>query len=311
MGIDINLKTNNTKNCLHIAADYGHLNLCRMLIGKHNVDVELPNHKGWTALHYFAKRNSYELLEAVADMGMDINLKTNNTKNCLHIAADYRHLNLCMTLISKHKVDVHLPDHGGWTAFHYFAKCSSYELVVDMGVDINLKTNNGKNCLHIAAHYGHFSLCRTLISNHNIDVELPDHDGWTALHYFAKKGTYELLKTGPDIGINSNLETNNGENCLHIAAGYGHLNLSRTLVSKHNIDVQLSDNDGWTALHYFSKIGSYQLVKAVADMGIGINVKTNNAKNCLHIAADYGHFKLYRMLISRDHVDVELPDEDG
>ena len=157
MGIDIKLKTNNAKNCLHIAADYGHLNLCRMFIGKHNVDVELPDHKGWNALYYFAKRNSYELFEAVADMRIDINLKTNNAKNCLQrtVAADYRHLNLCMTLISKHKVDVHLPDHGGWTAFHYFAKCGSYELVeaiVDMGVDIiNLKANNGKNCLHIAA----------------------------------------------------------------------------------------------------------------------------------------------------------------
>ena len=314
MGININLKTNNGKNCLHIAARYDHLNLCRKLISQHNVGVQLPDHGGWTALHYFAKNGSYELVKAVADMGININLKTNSGKNCLHIAARYGHLNLCRTLMSKHNVDVQLPDHYGWTALHYFAKKGSYELVkavANLGIDINLKTNDGKNCLHIAADYGHFSPCRTLISKHNVDVQLPDHCGWTALHYFAREGIYELVKTVADMGININLKTNNGKNCLHIAASSGHLNLCRTLISKHNVDVELPDPDGWTALHYFVRNGNYELVKSVADMGVDINLKTNNGKNCLHIAADYGYLNLCKMLISKHNVDVQLPDYNG
>ena len=180
-----------------------------------------------------------------------------------------------------------------------------------MGTNINDKTNHGKNCLHIAADYGHFNLCRVLISKHNVDVQLPDHDGWTALHYFPKSDSYELIKFVADIGIDVNHKSDREKMCLHIAAEYNHLNLFRTLISKHNVDVQLPDHDGWTALHYFPKIGIYELVKAVADMEIDINLKTNNGENCFHIAASYDHLNLCRMLISRHDVDVQLPDRGG
>ena len=301
MDIDFNLKTNFGKNCLHIAPSYGHLNLCRELIRKHKVDVQLPDHRGWTAFHYFAKIGSYELVQAVADMEIDINLKTNDGKNCLHIAADNGHINLWRMLISKHNADVQLPDNNGWTALHYFAKNGSYELakvVADMGTDIKLQTNEGKDCLHIAADNRHFNLCMTLINKHNFDAQLPDLAGWTALPYFAESWSYELVNAVADMEIDINLKTNNGENCLHIAADYVHLHLCRTLINNHNIDVQLADTYGWTALHYFARNGSYELVKAVADMGIDINLKTNNGESCLHIAAGYGHFSLCRMLIS-------------
>ena len=150
------------------------------LINKHNFGARLPDFAGWTALHYFAQNGSYELVNAVADMGIDINLKTNNGKNCLHIAPDSTHFNLCRKLISKHNVDVQIPDHDGWAPLHYFAKRSSYELiktVVDMDIDINLKTNDGKNCLYIAADNGHFGLCRSLINKHNVDIEVPGNVG--------------------------------------------------------------------------------------------------------------------------------------
>ena len=274
----------------------------------------MPDHDGWTALHYFSKNGSYELIKAVADMGSDISGKTNDGKNCLHIAADYGHFNLCWMLITKHNFDVQLPDHDGCTALHYLAENGSYVLlkaVADIGIDINLKTNDGKNFLHIAAENGHFNLCWTLIRKHNFEVHLPDHDGWTALHYFSKKGRYELIKDVADMGIDINVKTNNGKNCLHIAADYGHFNLCWTLIRKQNFEVQLPDHDGCTALHYFAQNGSYVLLEAVADIGIDINLKTNDGNNFLHIAAEYGHFTLCRTLLDKHNFDVQLPNDRG
>ena len=193
-------------------------------------------------------------------------------------------------------------------------KKGSYELVkavADMGIDINLQTNEGKNCLHIAAEYGYFNLCWTLIRKHNVDMQLPDHERLTALHYFGRKGSYELVKAVADMGTDINLETNEGKNCLHISAEEGHMNLCRMLICKHNSDVHLPDHDGWTALHYFAQIGSYELVKNVADMAIGINIKTNDGKNYLHIAAENSHFNLCWMLIRKHNFEVHLPDHDG
>ena len=140
-----------------------------------------------------------------------------------------------------------------------------------MGTDIKLQTNDGKDCLHIAADNSHFNLCMTLINKHNFDARLTDLTGRTALHY-SENGSYELVKAFSDMGIDINLKKRNGKNCLHIAADNGHLNLCRKLISKHNVNVQITDHEGWSPLHYFAKRSSYELLKTVADMGIDINL---------------------------------------
>ena len=274
----INLKTNSGWNCLHIAAFYGHFTLCKTLINNHNFDVNIASNDGWTALHYSARHGSYELVSFFSDEGTDINLKTYDGRNCFHIAADYGHLTLCKTLINKHNFNVQIANNDGWTALHYSAKNGSCEFVnflCDVGTDINLKTYDGRNCFHIAADYGHLTLCKTLINKHNFDLQLADKDGWTALHYSARNGTYELVKFFADMGTDVNLKINLGWNCLHIAALYGHLNLCKKLINKHNFDAQIVNNDGWTGLHFPARSGSYELVKFFAVLGTDINLKTN------------------------------------
>ena len=313
MGTDTNLKGTDGKNCLHIAARYGHLNLCKTLINKYNVDVQLPDNDGWTALHFSAGSGSYEIVKYFTNMGIKINLKTKDGMNCLHIAARYGHLNLCKTLINKYNFDVELPDNNGWTALHFSARNGSYEIVkyfINMGIKINL-TANGDSCLHIAADSGHLSLCKTLINEYNVDFQLPDNDGWTTLHFSARNGSFEVVKFFTDMGIDTNLNGTDGMNCLHIAERYGHLNLCKTLKNKYNVDVQLPDNDGWTAFHFSAVSGSYEIVKYFTNMGIEINLKTKGGMNCLHIAALYGYLNLCKTLINKYNLDVELPENDG
>ena len=252
----------------------------------------MANDDGWTALHYSARNGSYESVTLIAAMGIDINLETKNGRNCLHIAALYGHLNLCKTLIDKSNFNVQMTDRDGYTALHYSARKGCYDSIkffTDIGTDIKLKTNNGMNCLHIAAHHDHLNLCKILINKNYFDGQISANDGCTALHYFAINGRYELIKFLADMGADINLKNNLGLNCLHIAALYGHLNLSKELINKHNTDVKIGDLGGSTALHYSAKNGSYELINLFADMGTDINLKTKNGLNCLHIAADSGH----------------------
>ena len=101
-----------------------------------------------------------------------------------------------------------------------------------MGADINLKTNYGKNCLHIAVLKGQLDLCKMLVEIHKFDVNMTDDSGKTALHVSAENGSYQLLTYFADMGTDINLKTNDGENCLHIAALKGHLNLCKMLLEK-------------------------------------------------------------------------------
>ena len=314
IGANIYLETNDGKNCLHIAAWYGHLNLCKALIDKHKFDVYMVDSDGWAALHFSARNGNYNLHTYFANIKVDINFKANNETNCLHIAALYGHLKLCTTLIQRYRFDIHMADNDGWTALHFSARNGSYELVnffVDMGAAINLQTNDGKNCLHIAALYGHLNLSKALINEHEFDVHMTDNDGWRPIHFSARNGSYELLTYFVNMGANVNIKTNYGKNCLHIAALFGHFNLCKKFVDEHNFDVRLADNEGWTALHFSVRHGCDKLVTYFAKMGIDIGLESNDGWNSCRIAAIYGHLHLCKTLINKHNFDVHMTDNDG
>ena len=314
MGTDIHLKTADGRNCLHIAALKGHLNLCKMLIDKHNVDVNVADKRGWTAVHFSAQSGNCQLVAYFAEMGTDVHLKTNDGSNCLNIAAYQGHLNLCKMLIDKHKVDLHMTDNDGWTALHYSAQSGNCELVAyfaEMGIDIHLKTNDGRNCLHIAALKGHLNLCKMLIDKHKVDVNVADKRGWTAVHFSAQSGNCQLVAYFAEMGTDIHLKANDGNNCHNIAAFQGHLSLCKMLMDKHKIDLHMSNNDGWTALHYSAQRGNSEVVAYFAEMGTDICLKTNDGTNCLQIAALQGHFNLCKMLIDKHLVDLHMTDNYG
>ena len=312
--IDIKCKNNFGENSLHIAASYGHVNLCKRLIRNHDFDVELTDNDGWKPLHHSARSGSYCLFKYFADMGTDIDCENGAGLNCLHIATKNKHLDFCKKLIKRHKFDMDLPDYDGWTALHHSARNGSYELVkyfADMGADINLKDNLGMNCLHIAAKNGHSNLCKTFIDQYNFDIETADNEGLTALHVAARNGSYDLVKYYIDIVADLKFVESLGLKCLHIAAENGDFNLCKRLIDNHNVDCLVTDNKGWTALHHSVISGSYKLVKYFADMGVDIECKNALGWNCLHIAAQNGHLKLCQILIDRHNLDIHTADKDG
>ena len=230
METDINLEDKLGRNCLHIAALYGNLNLCKTPVDTHN--VHLSDNNGCAALHYSASSGSYELLTCFIAMGSNRDLKDNFGGSILHFAALSGHLNLCRTLLDKHTFNAGMKNNGGCTALQFSTENGNYELIkyfVNMGSDIHLKDNLGRNCLHIAALHGHLNLCKTLIGEDNFDVHMADNDGWRFLHYSAINGSYELFIFFADKGSNVNIKTKNGTNCLHITSLYEHLNLCKTL----------------------------------------------------------------------------------
>ena len=314
MGADIESKNNLGWNCLHIAAQNGHLKLCKKLIDRHKLDLHLADEDGWAALHHSARNGSYDLVKYFADKGADINLVDESGMNCLHIAAKNGHLSLCKTLIDKYKFDVDNVNNEGQTALLHSARSGSYELFtyfVDIGANIECKNNLGWNSLHIAARYGHFNLCKRLVNKHKFNVQLVDKDGWRPLHHSARSGSYELFTYFVDMGADIECKNNLGWNCLHIAAQNGHLKLCKKLIDRHKLDLHLADKDGWTALHHSARNGSYELVMFFVDMGIYFKSKNHLGENCLHIAASYGHVNLCKRLINKHNFDVELTDNDG
>ncbi len=88
--------------------------------------------------------------------------------------------------------------------------------LLDKGVSPNLKTDDGKTILMLAAYLGHSDVAESLIKK-GADVNAKDKDGKTPLMYAAEKGNIEMAKLLLEKGADINAVDNSGKTALQIA----------------------------------------------------------------------------------------------
>ncbi len=87
---------------------------------------------------------------------------------------------------------------------------------LDQGLSPNLKADDGKSVLMLAAYLGHTDIAKLLIDR-GADVNAKDNDGKTPLMYAAEKGNIEMAKLLLEKGADINAVDNNGKTALQIA----------------------------------------------------------------------------------------------
>ena len=314
MGSDVNQRTNNGQNCLHIAATRGYMDLCKMFLEEYNFDINVTDNSGRSALLCCAANGNDQLLQYFIKMESNIKQRTKYDENCLHVAASRGYMDLCKTLVQKYNFDIHMTNFCGQTALHCCVTNINLELFqyfLKMGSNINQRTRDGKNCLHIAAEKGYMDLCKTFIDEFNFDIHVTDNSGKSAMHYCAGSGNHHLFHYFIKIGSDINQRTNNGENCLHLAAERGYMDLCKTFIDEFNFDIHVTDNSGKSAMHYFAGSGNHQLFHYFTKLGSDINQRTNNGQNCLHIAAARGYMDLCKMFLEEYNLDINVTDNSG
>ena len=88
--------------------------------------------------------------------------------------------------------------------------------LLDKGVSPNLKADDGKSVLMLAAYLGHTDIAKLLLDK-GADVNAKDKDGKTALMYAAEKGNIEMAKLLLEKGADLNAVDNDGKTALQIA----------------------------------------------------------------------------------------------
>ena len=96
---------------------------------------------------------------------------------------------------------------------------------------------------------------------------------------------------------------------LHVAA-YWNLSLTGKILLEEGADANISDNQGWTALHWTSSRGSGVMVETLLEFGVDINARDLSGWTPLFWAAIQGHEQIARRLLEKkaDHL---LMDSNG
>lgn len=146
----------------------------------------------------------------------------------------------------------------------YDGKLEDVQVLVDKGVDVNLRDQKKRTPLILAAYNGHTPVVDFLVGK-GADVNARDSDGQTALMYASKRsfnGTAALLlEKGADVDTQSKKR---GINALMLAAVAGNEDLVRMLLD-HGADTNLKDIFGRTAKILAEKKGNSAVVDLLSD----------------------------------------------
>ena len=186
---------------LHIAAERGHLSLCKYITKKY-LDRCPDGPSDRLAPFYLAAQNGHWrvckfLISMVKDVGILISIRNGVTVTPLHAAAMNGHVKVCQMIIDN-IADKNPKDDNAWTPLHSAAKRGHLEVCKIIIANITKKNpadNYGETPLHGAATAGHFEVCRLLLEN--ITEKNPGTNygwNWTPLHNAAHKNHVEICK---------------------------------------------------------------------------------------------------------------------
>jgi len=114
----------------------------------------------------------------------------------------------------------------------------------------------------------------------------------------------KYLKAGDDV----NERNQQGSSALHIAVEYNHIAVFSTLLRCKDIDVNLQDFNGLTALMKAAKKGHSTIVDTLCSKcsDIDVNIRDNKGRTALLHAR--GNVSIVKILLKVPHVNVRLTD---
>ncbi|HBL98179.1 TPA: hypothetical protein DDZ86_00880 [Candidatus Dependentiae bacterium] len=209
-GADINVKDDNDgSTLLHWACSQGCLSLANFLLEK-GANIEANDIDLDTPLMLARKKKNFELVRFLLEKGACGNAQ-NIYRESPFTYSDGE---------SSHYYRVYSDSaaDGGYTLFHQACEMGDYNLVkllIERGVNVNIKNFTGWTPLHVAAKKGCFGIVKLLLER-GANVNIESFTNWTPLHVAAKNGCFDTVKLLLEKGANISAKNNWGHTPLEL-----------------------------------------------------------------------------------------------
>ncbi|XP_072548324.1 inversin [Salminus brasiliensis] len=306
---------------LHLATRHSSSKPLSLLL-KHMApgEVDTQDRNKETALHWSAFYNHPEHVKLLIKHDSNIGIPDSEGKIPLHWAAHNKHPNAthtvrCILEAAPTESLLNWQDYEGRTPLH-FAVADGNEAVVEVltsydGCNVTAYDNLFRTPLHWAALLGHARIVHLLLERNKSGMIPSDSQGATPLHYGAQSNyadTVAVFLKHPSVRDEPDLE---GRTAFMWAAGKGSDDVIKTMLElKEDLDINMADKYGGTALHAAALSGHVSTVRLLLEKGAMVDPLDVMKHTPLFRACEMGHRDVILTLI-KGGARVDLVDIDG
>jgi ankyrin repeat protein len=271
-GADVNAKNDYGCTALHYCTEDSGIG-CAALLLANGADVNATDNKGRTPLitscytfisegdQWIDERSNSHLVKLFLKFGANPNVKDAGGNTALMYAMKFDFFEAAKILLD-YVTDINIRINGmnnlrskGWTFLMFAAFWDSVDMatiLIEKGIDVDAKNNNGNTAFIIAACQGNSDLVELLIAN-GADVNATDNEGRTA-----------LLRIVTRIIENENTDYKDDHSQIHSMSGTkyeSHYYQTFKILLDSGANTEMKDKNGMTALMYAQKAGCHKTLE--------------------------------------------------
>ncbi|CAH2286050.1 serine threonine- phosphatase 6 regulatory ankyrin repeat subunit B-like [Pelobates cultripes] len=286
---DVQLKATSKKHgdtALHACCRKRDVEVARLLV-EYGAPIDGQNSDGQTPLHIVAAEGNETLLKFLHQCKANPNISDQMDRCPLHIAAERGHTTVVEILTEKFRSNVLARTKDGSTLMHIASQCGHPETALAFlkkGVLLHMPNKSGAVCLHAAAKRGHTAVVKALLQK-GANVDARTKDNYTALHIAAENCKPQVVQTL--LGFGAQVQLKGGkvqETPLHIAARVKDGEKVVEMLLKSGADVNVEQEDGETAMHVAARHGNLKVLTALIEDGGELTWLSKSRESPLHTA---------------------------
>ncbi|CAB1443078.1 unnamed protein product [Pleuronectes platessa] len=302
-------------SAVHYASAYGRTLCLELMASETPLDVlmetsgteilsDLESQAPVSPLHLAAYHGHCGALEVLLSSLLEVDVRSPEGRTPLSLACSTGHQE-CVSLLLHHGASPMTHDYTHKkTAIHAAAMNGHPECLRllmsnnDQHINVDLRDTNGQTPLMLAVLNGHTECVYSLLSQ-GASVENQDRWGRTALHRGAVTGQEECVEALLQRGASVCVKDIRGRSPLHLASACGRVGALGALLqatTTPHTDTHLTDNQGYTPLHWACYNGYDACVEVLLDQEAFRKIKSNSFSP-LHCAVMNDNDGVAEMLI--------------